>query len=166
MKTNKLTLCALISAAALISFIIEAQIPPLTPIAGIKLGISNVFTLFALYTLGTKEAAAVLAVRVIVGNLITGQMMSLIYSFCGGLLAFAAMIFFKHFLSKKQIWAVSAIGGIFHNIGQIAVALLVTQTPQIIYYLPLLIISGILTGIFTGICAGLIIQRLDKTSIG
>ncbi len=161
-KTNKLILTALLTAMALVSFVIESSLPPLTPIYGVKLGIANVFTLFALYAVGTKEAAAVLFIRVLLGNIFTGQMMSFAYSLVGGILSFLMMLVLKKFISINQLWVISAISAVFHNIGQITVALIITGTFQIIYYLPVLIISGIISGILTGICAQLVLIKLDK----
>ncbi|MEE1319425.1 MAG: Gx transporter family protein, partial [Ruminococcus sp.] len=73
------------------------------------------------------------------------------------------MLLLMKFISEKQLWAASAISAVFHNIGQIAVAVIITQTPQIAYYLPILIISGVITGIFTGLCAQLVLQRLKRS---
>lgn len=165
MKTRKLTVAALLTAAALITFIIEAQIPPLTPIYGIKLGLANIFTLFALYMLGTKEALIILIIRVTLGNMLTGQMMSFIYSICGGLLAFIVILILKKFIPRNQLWVTSAIGAVFHNIGQIAVAIVVTGTLQIAYYLPLIVISGIITGIFTGVLSQIAISKLEDHAV-
>lgn len=162
MKTKNLIFTALLTAAALVAFVIESAMPPLTPIYGIKLGLSNVFTLFAFYALGKKEAFMVLFVRVILGNIITGQIMSFAYSMVGGLLSLLTMVLLSKVTSNKQIWAVSAISAVAHNIGQITVAIVVTSTVQIVFYLPILIISGIITGIFTGLCAQFLLFRLDK----
>ncbi|MEE1319378.1 MAG: Gx transporter family protein, partial [Ruminococcus sp.] len=91
MKTNKLIFTALLTAMSLVTFVIEASIPPLTPIYGIKLGLSNIFTLFALYAIGKKEAFALLVIRITLGNIMTGQLMAFAYSISGGLLSFAVM---------------------------------------------------------------------------
>ncbi len=162
MKTKKLIFTAVLTAAALVTFVIESAIPPLTPIYGIKLGLSNIFTLFALYAVGTKEAALLMLVRVTLGNILTGQIMAYSYSLAGGILAFIAMLILMKFISVKQLWVTSAISAVFHNTGQILVAVLFTGTVQIVYYLPILIISGIVTGIFTGLCAQTVLTKLDK----
>ena len=95
MKLKKLTFCAVLTAAALVTFVLESQIPPLTAIPGVKLGLANVFTLFALETLGAGWALALLLVRVLLGSIVTGQMTALIYSLSGGLAAFAGMLLLK-----------------------------------------------------------------------
>lgn len=160
MNTRKMILTAVLTAAALVSFTIEAAIPPLTPIYGIKLGIANVFTLFALYALGTREAAAVLFLRILLGNIFAGQLVSFIYSLTGGLLSFMLMLLLKRFFPLKQMWALSALCAVMHNVGQLAAAALLTSAAEILYYLPILVISGIISGTLTGLCARLVLTRL------
>ncbi|MDD5796046.1 MAG: Gx transporter family protein [Oscillospiraceae bacterium] len=162
MKTKKLVLTALLTAFALVAFTVEAAIPPITPIYGIKLGIANVFTLFALYSLGTSCAAAVQFLRIILGSIFTGQAVSFIYSMTGGALAFLLMVLLKKFFPLKQMWALSALCAVMHNTGQLAAAVLMTGTVQILCYLPVLLISGIISGAFTGSCAQLVLMRLQK----
>ena len=98
MKTKKLVLLGLLTAIALTIFMIEAQIPGLVPIPGIKLGLSNIVTVFAVFAIGSWEGAAVLFVRVFLGAVFSGQMMTLLYSFGGGLLAWLAMVALKRLL--------------------------------------------------------------------
>lgn len=162
MKTKKLILTAVLTASALVAFTIEAAIPPLTPIYGIKLGIANVFTLFALYALGTPQAAAVLFLRIILGSIFTGQMVSFIYSLTGGLLSFLLMVLLKRFFPLKQLWVLSVLCAVMHNIGQLLAAVFMTGTVQIMLYLPVLIAAGIIAGAFTGLCAQLVLIRINK----
>lgn len=164
MKIKNLILTAILTAMALVAFTIEAAIPPLTPIYGIKLGIANVFTLFALYALGTRYAAALLFLRIVLGSIFTGQAVSFIYSLAGGVLSFILMILLKRFFPLKQVWILSALCAVMHNIGQLLAAVFMTATVQIIYYLPVLVISGIIAGAFTGLCAQLVLMRLKKWS--
>ena len=162
MKTRNLILTAILTAFALVAFSIEAAIPPLTPIYGIKLGIANVFTLFALYALGTRYAAALLFLRIVLGSIFTGQTVAFIYSLTGGLLSFVLMVLLKRFFPLKQIWVLSALCAVTHNIGQLLAAVFMTSTVQIVCYLPVLLISGIISGAFTGLCAQLVYIRLKK----
>ncbi len=164
MKIKNLILTAILTAMALVAFTIEAAIPPLTPIYGIKLGIANVFTLFALYALGTRYAAALLFLRIVLGSIFTGQAVSFIYSLAGGVLSFILMILLKRFFPLKQVWILSVLCAVMHNIGQLLAAIFMTATVQIIYYLPVLVISGIIAGAFTGLCAQLVLMRLKKWS--
>ena len=103
-KIKRLSTAALLAAVALIIFWIEAQIPTLTPIPGIKLGLSNIVTLFALYVVGPKYSTAILAVRILLGSLLTGQFMSVAYSFGGGVPAFVlCLILYRHFPINQAV---------------------------------------------------------------
>lgn len=143
----------MLTSLALIIFIVEAQLPPLAPIPGIKLGLANVVTLVTLVWFGRKEAFTVLMLRITLGSVFAGQMMSFMYSMAGGLLCFAVMALLLSVL-KKQLWVISVFGALAHNVGQIAVAVIITGTWQIIGYLPILAVSAVITGAFTGIAAG------------
>ena len=162
MKTKKLILTAILTAFALVAFVIEGAIPPLTPIYGVKLGLANIFTLFALYALGTRYAFSVMSLRIVLGSIFTGQLVSFIYSLSGGLLSFLLMILLKRFFTLKQMWVLSVLCAVMHNIGQLAAAVFMTQTLAIAYYLPVLILSGIIAGAFTGLCAQLVLMRISK----
>lgn len=161
-SVRRLALCALLTAIALTIFVVEAQFPLPVPVPGLKLGLSNIVTLFALFVFGWKEALAILLVRVFLGNLITGQMMSLLYSLAGGLLSFVCILLVRRILKEDQLWAAGVIGGIAHNIGQMAVAVFVTQTPALLAYLPVLILCGIATGVLTGLTAQFLNQKLRR----
>jgi len=162
LRVRRLALLALLTAIALTIFVVEAQFPLPVPVPGMKLGLSNIVTLFALSVFGWKEALAILLVRVFLGNLITGQMMSLFYSLAGGLLSFACMALILRVLKKDQLWVAGVIGGITHNVGQMAVAVFVTRTPALLAYLPVLILCGIVTGTMTGLVAQLLILKLRR----
>ena len=159
MKTKKLTLMSMLLALALVIFVIEAALPPLTSVPGIKMGLANIITLIALAWLGRKEAFTILILRIILGAVFTGNMMSIIYSLSGGLLCFIVM---SAIMGKiKRVWAVSVCGAIAHNIAQIIAAVAVTGVVQVAMYLPVLVISGAVTGIFTGVIADMVIRRKD-----
>ena len=162
MNTKKLTLTAILTAFALVAFVIEGAIPPLTPIYGVKLGIANVFTLFALYVLDARYGMAVMLLRIVLGNIFAGQLVSFIYSLTGGLLSFLLMILLKRFFPTKQMWVLSVLCAVTHNIGQLLAAILMLQSMAIAYYLPVLILSGIIAGAFTGLCAQLVLIRFSK----
>lgn len=149
----------MLTAMALIIFIVEAQLPPLAPVPGIKMGLSNVVTLVTLALFGRKEAFAVLMLRIVLGSIFAGQMMSFMYSMAGGLMCFLVMALTLPVL-KKQLWIVSVFSALAHNAGQIAVAVFITGTWQIIGYMPILIISAVITGAFTGTAAGFCVKRI------
>ena len=159
---RKLTLCAVLTAAALVTFVIELQLPPLTGIPGIKPGLANIFTLFALCWLGRGWAIALMMVRVVLGCLITGRMTALGYSLVGGALAYLVMAVLLYVISERQLWVVSMFGAMAHNLGQMLVARFVAGVAAIWYYLPVLLLSALATGLFTGLCAQLVLKRLRR----
>lgn len=165
MKLKQLTTNALLTAIALTIFMIEAQIPAPIPIPGIKLGLANIITVFAIFAYTPKDALLILSVRVFMGSVFSGQISTLLYSVAGGLLCFMVMLLIRKVLSEKQLWVASVIGAVFHNIGQIAVAIVVTGTPGIIVYLPILMVSGIAAGLFTGLCTQFLYQKLKKYKV-
>lgn len=162
MKTRKLCVLALLTAVALVIFVAEAQIPPVIAVPGVKLGLSNIIVLLTMYIYGRREAAAVLGLKIILGNIFSGQLMSFFYSAAGGLLAFVVLALIKGILTEKQIWAASAFGAAAHNIGQLIVAIAMLGTEKLAWYLPVLLFSGIITGLFTGFCAQICLPRLGK----
>lgn len=159
MKTKKLASLALCVAVAMILSYVESQIPPLAAIPGIKIGLANIAVVFALYKLGTGEAAAVTLVRVALVGLLFGNGVSLWYSLAGAILSLAGM-----WGLKKTGWfsaaAVSVAGGVLHNVGQIAVACLLLGTGAIAYYLPALIFSGVGAGLAIGLVSGVLVSRV------
>ena len=159
MKTKKLTLLALLAAIALTIFMVEAQIPALVPIPGIKLGLANIVTVFTVFTLGAKEGAAVLFVRIFLGAVFAGNFSTIFYSAAGGACAIGVTILLKKVLTKKQLGVAGALGAIAHSIGQMAMAIALTGTPGLIAYLPVMIVVSILTGTFTGLCAQFLVNR-------
>lgn len=159
MRTRKLTTMALLCAIALTIFIIEAQIPPLVPIPGIKLGLSNIVTVYAVYALGAKEAAAILFVRIFLGAIFSGNFGTILYSAAGGALAIVTTIVMKRIVSESQLWISGCLSAVAHSVGQMIVAVWVTGTPSILIYLPVLILCSVVAGIFTGLCAQLLVKR-------
>lgn len=165
MKLKQLTTNALLTAIALTIFMIEAQIPAPIPIPGIKLGLANIITVFAMFAYTPRDALFILLIRVFLGSIFSGQISTLLYSAAGGLLCFGAMLLIRKILTDKQLWVASVIGAVFHNFGQILVAVLVTGTPGIIVYLPVLMISGIAAGLFTGLCTQVLYQKLKSYGV-
>ena len=160
MKVKKLVYMALLTAVALIMFVVEARIPNPVPVQGVKLGLANIVTVYAMFVLGPKPTLMILLCRVFLGSVFSGQMMTIFYSLGGGLLCYVVMLGMRKLVTLRQVWVCSVVGAIFHNIGQIAVAIFITKTPALIAYLPILLVSGIITGVFTGFCAQLIVRRL------
>ena len=162
MKTKKLTLMALLTAIALTIFMIEAQIPALVPIPGIKLGLANIITVFAVFALGPKEAASILFVRVFLGAVFAGNFSTIFYSSAGGLCAILVTILLRKILTHKQLWVAGVLGAVAHSIGQMTAAIFISGTPGLIVYLPVMMVCSIITGLFTGLCAQVLLNRGEK----
>ena len=157
--TRRLVTLSAVTALAMILSYIESLLPPILPLPGAKIGLSNVATVFALYALGWKSAIAVSFVRVCLSALLFGNAASLIYSLFGAALALLFMIV----LYKIGIFSaigVSVAGGVAHNIGQILAAMLVMENAAIAVYLPPLAIVGTLAGVAVGAAAGMLVKRL------
>lgn len=161
MKVSKLTSLALFVSLAMILSFLEHQIPPLTAIPGIKLGLPNVAIVFVLYGIGEKEAVAVSLLRLLLVSILFGSMMSLLYGAAGAVLSLTVMVLLKK-SGKFSYVTVSVTGGVCHNIGQIAVACFVTRTAELLYYLPMLLISGTVAGVLIGLLAGIVLKRMEK----
>lgn len=147
-----MTLLAVYTTVALTIFTAESFLPPLLPLPGIKLGLSNIVTLWLLMHTRARDALCVLLARILLSSFFAGQMVSLLYSLAGGLLCFAVMALLFHLLQDRYVVFISVFGALAHNMGQILIAILITQLPSMLAYLPVLAISGIVTGTFTGLC--------------
>ena len=162
MKTKRLTRAALLTAIALTIFMVEAQLPALAPVPGIKLGLANIVTVYAMFLLGPADTLAILLCRVFLGSLFAGQLMTLFYSLGGSLACYGVMLVLRKLVTERQIWVCGILGAMAHNIGQICVTIGITRTPGLLYYLPALMVSGILTGCFTGLCAQFLVCRMER----
>ncbi len=162
MKSKQLTQIAMLSAVALIIFVVEAQIPLPINIHGIKLGLANVVTLFTLWQLGAKEAFFVLIVRVVMANLVVGNLYTMMYSLAGGLLCFFIMALMRPLFSLKQIWILSIFGAIGHNTGQLVLAYFILGTKGVFILAPPLLLSAVITGLFTGLVAKAVLEHMHK----
>ena len=158
-KVRKLTLMALLTAIALTIFMIEAQIPALVPIPGIKLGLANIVTVFAVFALGPKEAAMILFARIFLGAVFAGNFSTILYSGAGGFCAILVTIGLRKILNHQQLWVAGALGAVAHSLGQMAVAIAITATPSLAMYLPVMILCSVVTGVFTGLCAQFVCNR-------
>ena len=159
MKTKKLTVLALSISLALILSYVESLLPAFVAIPGIKMGLANIVIVFVLYKLGWKEAVLVSLIRIVLVSLLFGSIMSLFYSFAGAVLSLVGMILLKK-TDKFSTIAVSVTGGVLHNIGQIVMAGILLETNVLLYYLPFLLFSGIVSGILIGILAATMVKRI------
>lgn len=162
LSTKKLTLLALFTTLALGLYAVENMLPTLIPIAGIKLGLANIITLIILKNFSLREAFPVLFVRIFIANFLFGQFISLFYSLAGGLFCLLAMAFILHLLQGHFLFLTGIFGALFHNLGQLLVALILTQSMAVLTYLPFFILSSVFTGLFTGLCAHFAQKYLGK----
>ena len=159
MKARKLTLMAMLTAIALTIFMIEAQIPALVPVPGIKLGLANIVTVFAVFAMGPGEAASILFVRIFLGAVFAGNFSTILYSGAGGLCAIGVTIGLRKILTNQQLWVAGALSAIGHSVGQMAMAIVITATPSLAVYLPVMVVCSVITGLFTGLFAQLLLNR-------
>lgn len=162
MKIKRLTELSLLTALALIIFVIELQIPNLSPIAGIKLGLANIITVYAVYRYRWSEAALILLARILLSSLFTSNPSAVIYSLSGGFFCLLGMLLLKKIIPVNHLWLCSVFGAVLHNIGQIAAAVLIMRTTAVLLYLPPLILSGCTAGALTGLAAQLVLKRMLK----
>lgn len=143
----------MLTALALIMSYVEALIPINFGVPGIKLGLANLVVLTGFYYLDAREVFAISMMRILLAGFLFGTGASILYSLAGGLLSFFVM----YFLVRSRLFSemgVSIAGGVTHNIGQILVAIAVTRTPALVYYLPVLLVAGAVTGLLIGIVSG------------
>lgn len=162
-RTERLSLCAVLTAIAMIFSYLEAILPFNFGIPGIKLGLSNLVTLIALYTIGPSCAFMINMTRIILSGLLFGGVSAMMYSLAGGILSFVVMLLLMKTKLFSQV-GVSMAGGVAHNAGQLTVAVLITSTMKIYLYLPVLMISGMITGIVLGIGSTILCQRVGFIS--
>lgn len=163
-NTKRLVTLALCTAVAMILSYLESLIPLSFAVPGIKIGFANIAVIFVLYRFGWKEASIVSLLRIVWLALLFGNAMTLIYSVCGAVLSLTGMILLKR-LQKFSEVGVSVAGGILHNAGQITAAMVLMDTAQIVYYLPVLAISGTIAGVVIGVVAAILIKRVPANKI-
>lgn len=165
MNIRKMTLLSIYTTIALTIFVVESAIPTLVPIPGVKLGLANIITLWLLMHTSWKDALLVLLMRILLASIFAGQMVSFAYSLSGGLLCFLVMALLYRLLGKSCMVFISIFGALFHNLGQILIAIAILQSLSVLTYLPVLVISGIITGAFTGLCAYFASKKLPASVV-
>ena len=165
MKKNVAWYGVMIALAFIFSYV-ETLIPfEMIGIPGIKLGLANLVVVVALYTMRTRDAFVISIVRILLVGFTFGNPYSAIYGLAGGLLSFTVMAVLKK-LDLFGAFGVSMVGGICHNAGQLIVAMLVVENVNLMYYMPVLGISGAITGAVIGIVAEMIVVRIRKITPG
>ena len=156
---NRVAYFGVFTALALIFSYVETLIPIQFGIPGVKLGLANLIIVIALYKIRLREVYMLSVVRVLLAGFIFGNYFSIIYSLAGGLLSLTVMAFLKH-RGDFSIIGVSIAGGVFHNIGQLIIAMMIVETFHVAYYFPVLLVSGLVTGFLIGIVADNMLKRL------
>ena len=161
MNNKRIAFLGLFVALAFVLSYIEYMLPLNIGIPGAKVGFANLVVMVALYTVGEKNAIALSLIRVVLVGLTFGNISMMMYSLAGAALSLCVMLIAKK-IGKLSVTGVSVLGGVFHNIGQIIVAMLVLETESLIYYLPFLMVIGTITGVLIGLVANLITARVKN----
>ena len=159
-KAYRITFCAGMAALALVLSYIELLIPFFAAVPGIKLGLANLVILTALYKLGFTDAVIIDVIRVLAAGLLFSGMFGTLYSLAGALLSLLVMYGLMR-TGRFSVIGVSMAGGVFHNLGQLIMAALLVSAPEVFVYLPVLMITGILSGAVIGTVAYIIIKRVS-----
>lgn len=150
----------MIALAVLLSYV-EMLIPISLGVPGVKLGLANLVTIVALYTIGIRGAVEISLMRIVFVGLTFSNLFAMFYSLAGGVLSLMLM-----FLCKKRDWlgqtGVSIVGGVGHNVGQLFVAALVVENTAVLYYLPFLLVAGTIAGMVIGILGGIVASRIGR----
>lgn len=160
-KSRKVAFYGIFAALAILMGYVEAMIPIPLPVPGIKLGLSNIIVVLALYIFGGKEGMAISLVRVAVSALLFKGFTGFWYSMAGAVLSFLVMLPLSK-INKVSIVGTSITGGVFHNIGQIIIACIILGRTVVIYLLPILMVSGVVTGFAIGIISKYCINYVEK----
>ena len=164
-RIRQITVVALCTSLALLLSYVEMLIPVLIQgVPGIKMGLPNIAIIFALYCLGAKKAVLISLIRVAIMSMLFGNITYFLYSIAGAVLSLGTMIILEKLDFMSSV-GVSVAGALAHNVGQILVAMVLMQTSQIMWYLIVLSITGVVSGIFVGLCGALVVKRLYKIKI-
>ena len=165
METRKVVHMGMLIALAMVLSFIESQIPAFVAVPGMKLGLANIAIVFALYSLGFREALGVSLIRVVLSAILFGSVVSGLYSAAGAILSLLGMALLK----KSGFFGtvgVSVSGAVLHNLGQIGIACFILKTQALVYYLPFLILSAVVAGVVIGIIAAVLVERLGGDEYG
>lgn len=163
-KVKNIAMCGILTTLAMIFSYIDSLISIPIPVPGVRIGISNIAIITVLYIVGVKEAVIVNILRITLTSILFGNITSFWFSITGGMLSIVIMVLLKKIDTFSMV-GVSVAGGVSHNIGQIIAAVLIMETNAILYYLPVLLITGTFTGIIIGIVAAMVLKRLKIYSI-
>lgn len=159
-KSQRIAYIALFTAVSMIFSYVETLIPIDFGIPGVKIGLANIVSVICIYIYGAGYALIITILRVVLSGFLFTNLYSVIYSVAGGFLSILAMKLLKD-TDRFSVIGVSILGGVFHNIGQLLVAIITVSQLKILFYGPILIISGVFMGVLTGLISKLIIKRIE-----
>ena len=164
-RTAKIAFVGITASLALVLSYLEFLLPPIfVAVPGIKLGLPNIVILYVLYCIDLKHAALVSFIRILMSSILFGNAMTFAYSVAGAVLSLVLMGILKKTDLLSAV-GVSVVGGVSHNLGQILVAMVVLDTPQIAYYMIVLAITGTVSGIFVGLCGAMLVKRIPLSKM-
>lgn len=161
METKQITQLGLLLSVSLVLGYLESLLPVMVAVPGVKLGIANIVTMLVLYRMGGKQAFFIMLLRVVIAGFLYSGVAGIVYGLMGGVCCIAVMVCLKH-IPVFSMLGVSMAGAVFHNVGQIIAAMLVMENTGIVYYLPVLCISGVLSGLGVGFLSHLLIKWYTK----
>ena len=160
MNNRKLVTLALFATTALMLSYIESLFPFFFGVPGMKLGLANLAVVIALYFYGWREALMVNVLRIILSGLLFGNLFSILFSLGGALISFVCMVSARRL--GLSLYGVSMAGGVFHNVGQLLIAVFLVQTVEVGYYAPFLLLAGLVTGLLIGVLGKELLRRMPK----
>ena len=161
MNAKRVAMYGMMVALAMVLSFLESMLPAFVAVPGVKLGLTNLVVMVALYRMHPSDALIINIIRIILVGLTFGNAFSIAYSIAGGVLSFMVM-YILYRSDRFSALGVGAAGGVAHNIGQIIVAMIVMRTTGVAYYLPVLIISGLIAGVVIGLISGMVVKRLPQ----
>lgn len=157
-QAQRIALCGMLLALMLVLGFVESQIPVAVGIPGVKLGLSNGVLIFAVYMLNIPTAFVLMGLKVLLSGFLFGSPSAMMYALAGGVLSLTVMCLLSRIKGLSPV-VVSMMGGLSHNVGQVALAMIVLQTPKLLYYMAILMAVGLLTGLLTGLAAKPLLRR-------
>ncbi len=162
--SRKVAFYGIFAALAILMGYVEAMVQMPIPVPGIKLGLANVIVVIAMYFMGNKAAIGINVIRVLISALLFNGFSGFLYSLSGAAASFIVMVLAKK-IKSSGIIGVSVLGGVTHNIAQIGVAAAVLNTPGLMYYVPVLLVAGVVTGVIIGIVAKYCLRYIEKAGL-
>ena len=160
-QARRIAICGMLLALMLILGFVESQLPVAAGIPGVKLGLSNGVLIFAVYMLNVPTAYLLMGLKVLLSGMLFGNPSAMMYAFAGGVLSLTVMCLLSRMKGLSPV-VISMVGGLCHNVGQVALAMVILNTPKLMYYMAILMVVGMITGLATGLAANGIIRRFQK----